>query len=69
MSMVHSSPVAQTANRVSGGRLPRANRSAAPAATRATPSGTVPPGGSTPCVRSISPTKSRNTTGSPSVTK
>ena len=73
MSIVHSCEETQTAKRVRGGepgRLRRRQiRSAAPAAARATPAGTDLSGMVTPCAAIIRLTNSRNTTGSPSVTK
>ena len=73
MSIVHSWEETQTAKRVSGGgperRSRRHSRSATTADTPARAGGTEPVGGVTPWVSSMRETNSRNTTGSPSVTK
>src|SRR3954447_23031319 len=73
MSIVHSSDDTQTVIRVPGGApggggTPRGPPPAA-ATARATGSGSSPSGASRPWVSSSLVTKSRNTTGSPSVTK
>jgi hypothetical protein len=73
MSIVHSCADTQTAKRVMGGLLrrlrPRQSASRARAAAFATPAGTDLSGISTPCVATSAVRNSRNTTGSPSVTK
>ncbi len=70
---MHSSEETQTAKRVSGGTPLRGSARQAVSLTAATERasgvGTFRVGASTPCVASNSVTKSRNTTGSPSVTK
>ena len=73
MSIVHSCEETQTAKRVSGGEPGRFSsrqiRSPRPRRGLATPGGTDLSGIVTPCVPSSSVRNSRNTTGSPSVTK
>ena len=72
-SIVHSCEATQDAKRVSGGAPPSGSSfhavSPVAASARATAVGTLPSGGVTPWVAISSPTKSRNGSGSPSVTK
>ena len=72
-SSVHSCEATQAAKRVSGGAPGSGSSfqavSAVAASARATGAGTLPVGGVTPWVAIRSPTKSRNRTGLPSVTK
>src|SRR3954469_16732366 len=73
MSIVHSSDDTQSVIRVTGGApgsgSTRQAASPTAATARATANGNSPSGASTPWVSSSLVTKSRNTTGSPSVTK
>ena len=72
-SSVHSCEAIQEAKRVSGGAPGSGSSfqavSPAAASARATGAGTLADGGVTSCVAIRSPTKSRKTTGAPSVTK